>query len=85
MSHEGSDVAVGAVFCRGFKRVFFSLVFPRQLTVLNRPSTPLDDLPIKGSYAPDPPVRGLFLRNFHQRDLKQSHLFCSLYKTDEVL
>jgi hypothetical protein len=33
---------------------------PGIFIALNRPSTPLDDLPIKGSFAPDPPVRGLF-------------------------
>jgi hypothetical protein len=34
---------------------------PGIFIALNRPSTPLDDLPIKGSFAPDPPVRGLFI------------------------
>ena len=28
---------------------------------LNRPCTPMDELPITGSYAPDPPVRGLLI------------------------
>ena len=46
---------------------------------LNRPSTPLDDLPIIGSDAPDPPVRGLFLRlNSSQFRREMNRIVCGV-------